>query len=179
MWSCILFFSSLAKHQLFSGYDTKLHLMVSLQFWSFGHNGVPFHYHYFQIHFDGSIYGSNWSLKIIDIGYEYIKLYNCVQANVYRLMEKVQIKKIEWNIGNIAMITIKHFQKNQILALNNKKLICHKTNELKQQPKWNTSLRKPIEMIWLEAACVSKPCIHRTQEFGNDDLQYFLGVDFS
>ena len=35
-----------------SGYDTKLHLMVRLQSWSFGEYGVPLHCHYAQVHFD-------------------------------------------------------------------------------------------------------------------------------
>ena len=32
------------------GYDTKLLLIVKLQFWSSGKWGVPIHRHYFQVH---------------------------------------------------------------------------------------------------------------------------------
>ena len=35
-----------------SGYDTKLHLMVRLQFWRSGEYRVPLHCHYFQAHSD-------------------------------------------------------------------------------------------------------------------------------
>ena len=42
-----------------------------------------------------------------------LAIYNCVQTNDY------WFKKMQWNIENIVMITIKYLQMNQILALNN------------------------------------------------------------
>ena len=41
-----------------------------------------------------------------------------VQINNYR-QKKNAIFKMQWNIENIVMITIKHLQMNRILALNN------------------------------------------------------------
>ena len=39
-----------SKKKRHPGYDTKLYLMVRLQFWRFGECGVLFHYHYYQVH---------------------------------------------------------------------------------------------------------------------------------
>ena len=47
-----------------------------------------------------------------------LRILEIVTTNDYRQI-KVQIKKMQWNIENIVMITIKYLQINQILALNN------------------------------------------------------------
>ena len=72
--SIIFFFVTLTWE--YPWYDTKLHLMVRLKFWSFEEYGVPpRHYHYSQVHFcSGSMFlGSHqwvkyifWKLLILD-----------------------------------------------------------------------------------------------------------------
>ena len=48
-----------------------------------------------------------------------MKSYNCVQTNDYRQIKMYNVKKMQWNIENILMITIKHLEIHQISALNN------------------------------------------------------------
>ena len=43
--------------------------------------------------------------------------YNWVQANDYKQIKKGQLNKIQWNIGNIVIMVIKHLEINQIVAL--------------------------------------------------------------
>ena len=51
-WLCPLCRGERTPSKQCSWHDTKLHLMVKLQFWRSGECGIPLHYHYSQVHSD-------------------------------------------------------------------------------------------------------------------------------
>ena len=53
--------------------------------------------------------------KIVSIELEYLMLYNCKQM----IIEKVHLKRMQWNIENMVVIAIEHLPMNQILAASN------------------------------------------------------------
>ena len=71
------------------GCNSKFHIMVRLQFWSYRESRIPLHCHYSYVHSDPNIMYQLGSIfwfqlicfQTIRIRYEYLIPYNCVRIN--------------------------------------------------------------------------------------------------